>query len=79
MFHIAPDDTGASALWVAQRIPDGHVSVAANAFVIRKVKQNSEDFMYSKNLWEVAKRNGLWKESDGELDFSLVFGRVAKH
>ena len=29
MFHILPDDTGTSAIWVAQRVPDGHVSISS--------------------------------------------------
>lgn len=35
MFHILPDDTGRSAIWAAQRIPDNHVSVVANTFVLQ--------------------------------------------
>lgn len=29
MFHIVPDDTGASAVWVGKRVPDGHISAVA--------------------------------------------------
>jgi dipeptidase len=35
MFHITPDDTGRSAVWVAQRVPDGHITAVANSFRIR--------------------------------------------
>ena len=66
IFHILPDDTGKSAIWVAQRVPDDHISVVANMFRIRQVKKDSPDFMYSDNLWAVAEKNELWSPAEGE-------------
>ncbi len=37
MFHMSPDDTGASAVWVAQRVPDDHITVVTNTFRIREI------------------------------------------
>lgn len=54
VFHVAPDDTGSSAIWVAQRVPFGQVAVVQNQFVIRKVDPNSDEFMFSDNLWDVS-------------------------
>ncbi len=55
-------------------MPDGHISLVANQFVIRAVKKGGggggagdedEEFMYSDNLWDVAQRNGLWLPDQG--------------
>lgn len=67
MFHIIPDDTGSSAIWVAQRVPDSHISVVSNGFVIGDVDPNSPDFLYSPNLWSVARRLGWWSPSESPL------------
>ena len=79
MFHILPDDTGKSAVWVAQRVPDDHITVCANSFVIREVDPNSNDFMYSSNLWSVAKKMGWWHESKGKLDFLETYAPQRYH
>jgi dipeptidase len=48
MFHLMPDDTGASAVWVAQRVPDEHITAVANQFVIGQVNlDDKENFMAS--------------------------------
>jgi dipeptidase len=79
MFHILPDDTGAQAIWVAQRIPDDHVTICANSFVIREVDPHSDDFMFSSNLWSAAKRLGWWDESMGKLDFLKTYAPQRYH
>jgi dipeptidase len=85
LFHISPDDTGASAVWVAQRIPDDHVTVVTNTFRIRRVpppeKRDVNWWMASDNIYDVARRAGLWSgnvtgtgDKDGPLDWKKHYG-----
>ena len=37
------------------------------------------DFLYSDNIFEVARRNGLWKPSDGKLDFLPTYAPKRAH
>lgn len=58
-----------SSLWVAQRIPDDHVGIAANIPRISDVKFNDPDhFMTSKDLRKKAKELGYW---DGKEPFKF--------
>ena len=62
-----PDDP--SALWVAQRIPDDHVTVSANTPRISTVDFNDrERFLTSTGLREKARRLGYW---DGKEPFKF--------
>lgn len=79
VFHILGDDTGTSAVWVAQRVPDDHVAAVSNQFIIREVDPTSYNFMYSDNLWEVAERNGFWRKEDGPLDFLKTYAPTRAH
>eukprot|EP01041_Mallomonas_annulata_P001289 gene1289-2493_t len=79
VFHILADDTGASAVWVARRVPDDHVAAIANQFIIRDVIPDNENYLYSNNIWDVAERNGLWKKEDGLLDFLLTYAPMRAH
>jgi dipeptidase len=61
LFHILPDDTGASTIWAAQRVPDGHATCCANMFTIRSMDlEDPENFLYSASALEVATRLELW-------------------
>lgn len=73
IFHVIPDNTGSSAVWVAQRVPDDHIAVVANTFVIREVDEDSDSFMFSSNLHRVAMEEGFWHPNEGKLNFLRAF------
>lgn len=54
-------------VWAAQRIPDDEIAVSANISRISKInKKDKKNFMFSDNIYDVAKRLGLW---DGKEEF----------
>jgi len=61
-----PDGKG---LWVAKKVPDGEVFVAANEFRIRDVDPDDPDMPFSPNLFSEAERLGWWSPDDGPLDW----------
>jgi dipeptidase len=73
IFHVMPDPTGASAIWVAQRVPDTHVAVVANMFVIRHVNlSDSYSFLGSANIFTIAEQKGLWNASV-PFDWTFIY------
>ncbi|CAK4080427.1 unnamed protein product [Aphanomyces euteiches] len=75
LFHIHPDDTGASAVWVAQRVPDNDIAAIANQFVIHHINLTDRDnFMGSANLVDVAVRAKLYSPQPNEaFDFTKAY------
>ncbi|KNC87331.1 hypothetical protein SARC_00572 [Sphaeroforma arctica JP610] len=89
MFHIVQDyTTKISAVWIAQRVPDNHVAVVANAFTIQEVPYvapealdtRADGFLHSANMYQEARSAGLWKGMEGRDKFSFqrVFGSESK-
>jgi len=62
---VGPGKGEKGAVWVAQRVPDEHVSVNANASTIKEININDrENFRASENIFEVARKNGWWNENE---------------
>jgi dipeptidase len=68
MFEVVgpgPDEVG--AVWVAQRIPDDHVTVMANCSRIGEVDvEDPERFMASDNVESFAVEHGYWDPDSGQ-------------
>lgn len=67
-----PKDKG--AVWVAVRIPDNAISGHANQARIHKIDfKDKENWKYSKDVVDVARRLGFYKGSNEDFDFQAAY------
>ncbi|MBN3038697.1 MAG: C69 family dipeptidase [Candidatus Omnitrophica bacterium] len=69
IIEMAPSPEGEGGLWVAKKVPDGEIFVAANELRIREVDPDDPDMLYCDKLHEIAQKHGWWKPQDGKLDW----------
>ena len=61
VMHFVPYPETNAAVWVAKRVPHDHVTVVMNMFTIREVDlEDTDNFLASPNLLDVAVKHGLW-------------------
>ena len=66
----SPGSDRPGAVWAAQRVPDGHVSVIANRSRIGEIDLDDPDhFMASENVMSLAEELDLWNPDDGPFSF----------
>lgn len=71
---VGPGSGNVGAIWAAQRVPDGEISVNANASRIRQINIDEDDyFMASKNVYTVAEDSGWWNPEDGAFEFCYAY------
>lgn len=64
---VGPGEDAVGAVWAAQRVPDDHVSVVANAARIGEIDlSRPDDFMASKNVFKVAEEKRYWDPASGK-------------
>jgi dipeptidase len=62
------------SVWAAQRVPDNHIAVNANASRIRQINLENEDYyMASENVFKVAQDSGWWSPKDGAFEFCYAY------
>ncbi|MBN2017428.1 MAG: C69 family dipeptidase [Candidatus Cloacimonetes bacterium] len=69
VIEMAPSPEGVGGLWIAKKVPDGEVFVAANEIRIREVDPEDPNMLYCKDLHDIAEKHGWWKPEDGKLDW----------
>lgn len=70
---VGPGKGKIGAIWVAQRVPDDHISVNANASTIKHIKLKDKDhFMASKNIFDMALDSG-WCTSKEDFQFCYAY------
>lgn len=71
---VGPGKGRVGAIWAAQRVPDDHVAVNANASRIREIDLEQPDhFMASRNVCQVAEEMGWWHPGRGNFQFNYAY------
>jgi dipeptidase len=62
---LGPGKGKVGSVWAAQRVPDDHIAVNANASTIKEIHLDDPDhFMASENVFSLAIENGWWSEGE---------------
>ena len=71
---LGPGKGKVGAVWVAQRVPDNHIAVNANASTIKKIDiQNKDYFLASANIFDLAKEKGYWNSKTEDFQFCYAY------
>ena len=62
---LGPGQGKVGSIWAAQRVPDDHVSINANASTIKELDLNDPDhFLASENVFSAALEQGWWNQGE---------------
>ncbi len=71
---VGPGKGKIGSIWAAQRVPDDHIGVNANASTIKEIDlDNPNYFMASQNVFKVAQDSGWWNPEEGAFKFCYAY------
>ncbi|MBN2172701.1 MAG: C69 family dipeptidase [Bacteroidales bacterium] len=71
---VGPGKGKVGAVWAAQRVPDDHIAVNANASTIKYIDLKDKDyFMASDNVYNMAEENGWWNGDKDHFQFCYAY------
>jgi len=71
---LGPGKGEVGAIWAAQRVPDDHISVNANASTIKEMDLEKPDyFLACENILDIAKEKGWWDPGKETFKFCYAF------
>jgi dipeptidase len=77
---VGPGKDKVGAVWAAQRVPDDHISINANASTIKEIDLDNPDyFMASENIYSVAKENGWWDGNKETFKFCYAYAPTSRN
>lgn len=77
---VGPGKDKVGAVWAAQRVPDGHIGVNANASTIKEIDLDNKDyFLASENIYDVAIENGWWDPENEPFQFCYVYAPESRN
>jgi len=77
---LGPGKGNKGSVWAAQRVPDDHISVNANASTIKEIDLNNPDyFMASENVFSLAKENGWLNNYNDTFKFCYAYAPESRN
>ena len=71
LFEMQPTPSGKGGLWIAEKIPDGHFSIAANQLRIRAIRAGDPNQIFNPKLPQILKELG-WAAYDEQGNLNWV-------
>lgn len=71
---VGPGKGNKGAIWCAQRVPDDHIAVNANASTIKEIDiSDTKNFLASENVFSYAEEQGWWNPEKEEFRWCYAY------